>query len=114
MAEGTQEPGTLCITFELRRVMYIGASAQEHIQLRVDYLQQCFQLSILPEALQGEACELTAEWAKKYEIASRWELREGCRFEQLQQWISSQPVAQSLTQVCRIMFMALLTCASCF
>jgi hypothetical protein len=25
--------------------------------------------------------ELTAEWAKKYEIASKWELREGCRFE---------------------------------
>ena len=41
--------------------------------------------------------ELTAEWAKKYEIASKWELREGCRFEQLQQWICSQPVYRSPT-----------------
>jgi hypothetical protein len=52
--------------------------------------------------------ELTAEWTKKYAIASSWELREGCRFEQLQQWISSQPVAQSLTSRSRQLLKSLL------
>ena len=44
---------------------------RRHLSSAPAHAQQCFQLSILPEALQGEACELTAEWAKKYEIASR-------------------------------------------
>ena len=40
--------------------------------------------------------DLNAEWAKKYEIAGHWELREGCRYKQLQRWSSSLPVAQAL------------------
>jgi hypothetical protein len=52
--------------------------------------------------------ELTAEWTEKYAIASSWELREGCRFEQLQQWISRQPVAQSLTSRSRQLLKSLL------
>jgi hypothetical protein len=40
--------------------------------------------------------DLNAEWAKKYEIPGHWELREGCRYKQLQQWSSSLPVAKAL------------------
>ena len=66
VAEGKQAPGCLCITFELRtRVMYIGANAQDQIQLRHDYLQQCSLLFIMPEALQGDARETPSKICKK-------------------------------------------------
>ena len=64
VAASKQKPGSLCITFELRtRVMYIGASAEEQIQLRFDYLHQCSQLSILRMVESGRhLLELTSDF----------------------------------------------------